>query len=426
MSQYDLNVDVDISRETASITTSVFDVPLVVATFTNFLERTRTYASTTEVLADFSEASNVYKMAAKLFSGEVKLNQIVVGKRQTGAATITVQSAVVGQVYSFTISGITYAYTAIVDDTTADIGEALKAAYDLNPRTGITLTDNLNGTLSLAATSETLWSSSSTANVVVSLGNPTETWVEAIVAAKEDNPTPYVVLAETHDSDDVDGISAYIETTEMIYHTSMSDVEITTSGADAITTGLANATRTTLTWSQNADTEFPEAKWVGEVIPWTVGRKGWCFAKADGLTKSSLTTTTRNNLFNKDVNAILEIGGRLHFQRGVTLEGNGIFEIVVKDWIKARLQEEVFGLLIRLPKTPLSQDGISLVESAIRRVLDQAAANGAIDSSYTVTSPQIRDIGLNDKVEGIMKTFTFRAILIGETRKVEITGVLTY
>lgn len=426
MSQYDLNVEVNISRETASITTSVFDVPLVMAKFASFAERTRTYSSLTQVLSDFSETSNVYRMAARLFSSEYGLGEIVVGKRQSDTATITVQNATESEEYSFTINGQVYSYTALEADTTIEIGAGLAAAYLLNPIENISVVDNENATLSISSTEEVLWSLDSSSNTFNELGNPTETWVQAIVASKEDNPTPYVVMVETHDADEVVAIADYIETTEMIYATSMSDVELTTSGEDSITEAFGGLTRTFVVWSQVADIEYPEAKWVGEVIPWIVGRKGWCFASATGLTPSKLTETQRNNLFNKNINAVLNIGGRRHFQRGVTLEGNGIFEIVVKDWIKARLQEEVFTLLISLPKVPLSQDGVVLVEAAIRRVLDQAAVNGAIDPVYSVTSPQTRDLTLTEKVEGIMKTFTFRAIYIGETRKVEITGALTY
>ena len=60
-------VQVVILDGSTAITTASFSIPLVLATFTNFPERTRTYTSITEVGGDFSSTSNAYKMAEKLF-----------------------------------------------------------------------------------------------------------------------------------------------------------------------------------------------------------------------------------------------------------------------------------------------------------------------------------------------------------------------
>ena len=51
-----------------AINTASFQIPLVLASFTNFPERARTYTSITEVGGDFSSTSNAYKIAEKLFS----------------------------------------------------------------------------------------------------------------------------------------------------------------------------------------------------------------------------------------------------------------------------------------------------------------------------------------------------------------------
>ena len=127
-----------------------------------------------------------------------------------------------------------------------------------------------------------------------------------------------------------------------------------------------------------------------------------------------------------EMSKALELQVEIVRLEGTTLEGNGIFEIMIKDWIKARIQEEVFGLFVRLRKVPMTQEGSALIEQAIRRVLDEGVSNGAIEPNYSVTAPLVRDISMNDKIKGIMRTFNFTAYYQGEVRKAVINGVLTY
>ena len=67
MSELDSIIQVTITRETATVETAAFNIPLILATFTNFSERTRTYTDIDGVTEDFGTETNVYTMATKLF-----------------------------------------------------------------------------------------------------------------------------------------------------------------------------------------------------------------------------------------------------------------------------------------------------------------------------------------------------------------------
>ena len=115
MSDLDDVVQVVITDQTTAISTASFAIPLILATFTNFSERTRTYLSIIEVGADFSSTSNVYKMAAQAFGQDsvigAPIPSLVVGRRQVDSVTYT-PTVADSTLYSVTLNGIPYTFTS--------------------------------------------------------------------------------------------------------------------------------------------------------------------------------------------------------------------------------------------------------------------------------------------------------------------------
>ena len=88
----------------------------------------------------------------------------------------------------------------------------------------------------------------------------------------------------------------------------------------------------------------------------------------------------------------------------------------------------MFGLLVRRNKVPFTNAGVTLVEAAIRSVLNQAVANGLIAEApaYTVVSPNVLTVSANDKANRVLGDFRFVATLQGAVHKVVIYGSLEY
>lgn len=100
-------------------------------------------------------------------------------------------------------------------------------------------------------------------------------------------------------------------------------------------------------------------------------------------------------------------------------------QLVVEDWLYARLQEGVYFRLINSLKVPMTNAGLAIIENEIRAVLSQAEANGAIDRGWTVTTPHILSIPANLRAQRVAGVFVFRARLAGSIRRIEINGFLS-
>lgn len=427
MSELDQIVNITITRESTAVATASFQIPLVLATFTNFSERTRTYTDITAVGDDFASTSNVHKIATKLF-GQSSVGavppSIVVGRRQVDEVTLTPVVAN-STAYTVTINDIPYVFTSDASATAAEITAGLDTA--IGSPTGITVTDN-TGTLTVEVTTPgTAWSISVSSNLTQVNSAPTEDWVEALEAVEQENNTWYGIVSETHVSADVEALSDAINARRKLFGTSTADTVTPTTGITDIAKILSDKTadRTYGIYLPTADTEFPEAAWMGAQLPYTPGSNDWDFKRAVGVTVSNLTDTQRVNLRGKNCNMYTTVAGVNIFQDGDTFGGSPIDEIVGIDWLYARLQEGVYFRLINSLKVPMTNPGLAIIENEIRSVLSQAEANGLIDRGWSVTTPDVSTISPTLRAQRTAGVFVFRARLAGSIRKVIINGFLS-
>lgn len=428
MSELDQIVNIQITRESTAVATASFQIPLVLATFTNFSERTRTYTDISVVGEDFASTSNVYKIAAKLF-GQSSVGavppSIIIGRRQVDSVSgsVTVANSAT---YTITINGTPYSFVSDASATAIEIVAGLDAA--VGTPTGIVFTDNLDGTFTVApSVAGTPWSLVSSTNVTLANGTPTEDWVEALEAVEQENNVWYGIVAETHVQADVVALSDAINARRKLYGTSTADPVTPTTGITDIAKILSDKTadRTYGIYLPTADTEFPEAAWMGAQLPYTPGSNDWDFKRAVGVTVSNLTDTQRVNLRNKNTNMYTTVAGVNIFQDGDTFGGSPIDEIVGIDWLYARLQEGVYFRLINSLKVPMTNPGLAIIENEIRSVLSQAEANGLIDRGWSVSTPDVSTISPNLRAQRTAGVFVFRARLAGSIRRVQINGFLS-
>jgi hypothetical protein len=429
MAELDNIVQITISRETTAVDTASFNIPLILSDITNFSERTRTYTDIDALGEDFVSTSNVYKMAEKEFSQSYgKVPSLVVGRRQIDGVDGSVPVATVGQVYTITVNGTNYSYTAASGNTAIVIVAGIKTAWDSAPKAGITFTNNLDGTFELDVNvAGTAWSITSSSNVTLVNKTPTETVVDALEAVIDDNNQWYCLVTDNHTAADVEALAGAIEARRKIYVTSTQDPVTPSATTTDIASTLSDAsyTRTAVVYHTAANTSFPEASWTGKILPTTPGSTSWNFKNVAGLDPDNLTDTQRVNLRSKEANMYTRVGGVNIFQDGVMADGRKIAEIIIVDWIYARLQEAIYSRLANLRKIPFNLTGRAIIENEMNSVLSQAVANGAIDT-FTVTPPDLNAISQNDKINGTMGVFTFTATFQGEVDTVVIDGTLTY
>lgn len=426
--QLDSIVQVFISRETAQIDTASFDIPAILATFTNFSERTRTYTSIEGVADDFASTTNVYKMASALFGQTLKPTSIVVGRRQVDGVDGSVATVSNNTAYSVTINGTVFSFTSDGTATAAEIVAGLKAAFDVAPVSGITFTDNLDGTFEVdVVTPGTAWSIVASTNLTLVNKTPTETWTEALEAMIDSNNVWYALTCESHVKADILELAAAIQARRKIYGTSTQDADVVTAATTDVATALADANydRTFITYLPTANAEFPECAWIGGQLPEVPGSNTWNFKSAVGPTVSSLTDTQIVNLRAKKCNFYTRVSGAEIFQDGVVSSGEFIDVMIFIDWVYARLQEAIFFRLINSKKIPFTRVGATIIENEIRTVLTQGVTNGGIapNPAFTVEAPDPLAIPAAQRAQRTMGDFRFNFRLAGAVHKVIVRGV---
>lgn len=426
MSELDQIIQITLTRESTPVATASFQIPLILAAFTNFSPRSRTYTDFNAISEDFSSTDKVYTIAQKLFGqstvGAVPPS-IVVGRRQVDSVTFT-PTVADATLYSVTLNGVVFSFTSGVSATATTIVTGLKAA--IGSPTGITVTGTTTLTLAPTVTG-TPWSVTSSANLVGVNAAPTETWANALAAVSDDNDVWYALVAETHTSADVQALSAAIQARRKIFGTSSQDTVVPTTGTTDIAYILdaISAGRTYGVYLPTADAEYPEAVWMGSQLAFTPGSNDWDFKRGVGATVSKLNDTSRVNLRNKNMNMYTTVGGVNVFQDGNMFDGTPIDQVIVEDWLYARLQEQIYFRLVNTLKIPMTNAGLVIIENEIRSVLSQAEANGAIARGWTVTVPDVLDIPVNLRAARTAGVFQFRVRLASSVRKVIINGFLS-
>ena len=424
----DLNdvVNVVITDQTTAIATASFAIPLVLATFTNFADRARSYASITEVGADFATTDKAYVMASKLFGQSGVIGaippSIVIGRRQVDSVTFT-PTVADSTAYTVTLNDVVYTFTSGVGATATSIVTGLKAA--IGSPTGITVT----GTTTLILTTTVLgtaWSVTTSTNLV-GVNTATETWPDALLAVDADNDVWYALTAETQVVAEQEALSDTIQAMDKIYGLSSADTVAPTTGITDIGYKLnaKSASRTFGVYSGTAATEYPEAAWIGSQLAVTPGANDWDFKRANGVTRSILSSTQVVNLREKSWNFYRRKGGVDVFQDGNMFDTKPIDVQIGKDWLKARLQEGIYFRIINSLKIPMTDPGLLIVENEIRAVCSLAESNGLIDSGWTISTPPVLSIPATLRAQRAAGVFVIRARLQGSIRSVDINFYLS-
>lgn len=420
-------IDIQISRETAAVAQTNFNVPLFVSSHLSFKERARTYSSLLAVAEDFAVTDTAYIAATRLFGQAIKPSNIVIGRRQIPGATLNVGVVTVNTSYIMTVSDVPITYTSVVDDTAADIIAGLKTAYEVSPVAGVTFTDNSDGTATLTSTTD--WSLKSTANMTVAAQPPTEAWGATIDAVQSVDDTWYVVTIESHTDEDILAVAANIEAKKKAFATSTSSAAVKGNGDTDVFTKLRDLgyQRTFGLYSATADAEYPECAWVGYQLQEQPGSNTWAYKTLSGVTVSNLSDTEAKNIQAKNGNTYERIGGLNTTTGGKMFGGEWIDVMVFVDWLEQRMKERLWFRMANSKKIPYTSAGAAIIEAEIRAQLnDGIRAGGLADSpSPTVNVPDVLSVSANMRAQRIFEGITFEARLAGAIHFVKIRGTVT-
>lgn len=419
-------IQIDITRETAAVTQTNFNVPLFVSAHTKFAERARNYSSLTAVAEDFGPTDKAYIAAQKLFGQTLKPAQIVIGRRLVPSSTVSIVNVAAGT-YTVTINDEPFSYVATGSDTAVIIAAAIKTSYDVTPITGVTLTDNLDGTLSVA--SAVGYSLEVSTNMSQANSPSTESWVDAINAVSLVNNSWYAVMIESHTDVDILAVAGQVEGLKKIFATSSSASDIkTTSTTDVFSQLKAlGYQRTFGVWSADADTQYPEAAWVGYQLQEQPGSNTWAYKALAGVTVSTLSDTEAANIQAKSASTYERVGG-LNSTIGAKMFGGEWIDVIIfVDWLEARMKERLWSRLVNSKKIPYTAAGAAIIEAEIRAQLNDGIRVGGLSAvpAPTVVVPDVLSLSTNTRAQRIFEGITFSARLAGAIHFIKVQGTVT-
>lgn len=421
-------VDIQVSRETEAVARASFSIPCFIASHTRFSERAREYTNLDGVGEDFPSTSSVYIAAQRYFGQQIVPTKIVVGRRQVDGVDGSVATVANATAYTLTVNGTAATITSDSSATAAEIVAALKVAVDALSVTGLTFTDNLDGTFDLDITAGTAWSVKASANLTLANKASAELWPDAIDAVRAANDTWYYLSTDDHTDAGILAIAGEIQTLRKQYGFSTSAAAAKTSSTSDIFSQLKALSydRTFGMWKADANTAFPECGWIGSQAQAVPGSNTWAFKNIVGTTPDVLTATESGYLRGKNANTYETIGGVNRTTNGVSAQGEYIDVMVLVDWIESRMQEGIWFVLANTPKLPYTNAGLSQLEVQVRKILSEATRNGGLDPDRApvIIVPDATTVSPALKAARSVEGITFTAYLAGAIHKVTIRGVV--
>lgn len=426
-------VDVTITRETRTIQRASFSIPCFIAEHTIFAERAKEYTSLADIVtAGFATTSAVYKAATLYFGQTVAPSKIIVGRRLVPSVTITPTVADT-TVYSFKANGTLITFTSDGTATAAEIVAGLKAALTAaniptSGSTGIVATGS--NTLILTPSGDASSIANYTANLVAVNAASAEDWVSATIpAVRAVKDQWYMLSIDTHVDATVLAVAAYIEgikaTSPKFYVFSSAASDIKTSATTDIFS-LVKAlsyTHTAYIYSGMA-TSFAECGLVGRFAPEQAGSNIWEQKTIVGLTVDTLTPDEISYIHAKNGATYENVGSVDVVIGGKCADGGWIDESIFVDWLKSRIQESVWSLLVNTRKIGYTSAGAAAIEGSMRSVMAEGIQVGGLadDPAPVVTVPNVLNLSSAQRATRTLPDVTFTARLAGAIRATTISG----
>lgn len=428
-------VDVTITRETRTIQRASFSIPCFIAEHTIFAERAKEYTSLADIVtAGFATTSAVYKAATLYFGQTVAPSKIIVGRRLVPSVTITPTVANTA-VYSFKANGTLITFTSDADATAAEIVTGLKAALT----TAAIPTTGSNGIVASGSTTLVLTPSGDassianyTANLVAVNAASVEDWVSATIpAVRAVKDQWYMLSIDSHVDATVLAVAAYIEgikaTSPKFYVFSSAASDIKTSATTDIFSLIKalNYTHTAYIYSGMA-TSFAECGLVGRFAPEQAGSNIWEQKTIVGLTVDTLTPDEISYIHGKNGATYENVGSVDVVIGGKCADGGWIDESIFVDWLKSRIQESVWSLLVNTRKIGYTSAGAAAIEGSMRSVMAEGIQVGGLadDPAPVVTVPNVLNLSSAQRATRTLPDVTFTARLAGAIRATTISGVV--
>jgi len=183
--------------------------------------------------------------------------------------------------------------------------------------------------------------------------------------------------------------------------------------------------------------DFPECAWVGQNLPKDPGSITWKWKSLNGQNAAEYDSAKLTSIRDAKAQALTEYGGIVYVNEGKSTGGDYIDVMRGQDFVKARIEENLYRLFISNDKISMDNTGIAQVEGVVRSVLKHAGnmdiiAKATTESEleksddkeymYRVTVPLREEISENDRAARKLPYVEFIYYLAGAIHEAEIKG----
>lgn len=253
---------------------------------------------------------------------------------------------------------------------------------------------------------------------------------ESIDAVIEENDDWYALILIDRTQSVVEAAAAKVESLKKIFITASADTDIldpvATSDVAYVLQQLSY-TRTAVLYHSTAATAWPEAGWLGRMLPLEPGEGTWKFKTIAGVAADALTEAQITAASDKNANVYISIGGVSITSEGVMVGGEYIDVTRFIDFFTSRLQENVYSVLVNSEKVPYTTKGIIAIKNAVGQTVQLGLGVGGIapDPVPVISTPELVNIPTADKAARVLKNVEFAFTLAGAIHKVEVQGFVS-
>lgn len=173
--------------------------------------------------------------------------------------------------------------------------------------------------------------------------------------------------------------------------------------------------------------EWAGVGWMGVGFAYEPGQITWAHKQIAGVATETFTETEMNTIVDKGGNYYIERYSVGDILEGVSVSGRYIDITHGAFWLKARLQEYLFQLLVSTRKVPFTDAGLSLIEGKIWEVIDLGVRNDFIaeQPKATVFIPKAIDVSTTDKAARTLTGVVINATLAGAIHRIQMEVTLS-
>ncbi len=262
----------------------------------------------------------------------------------------------------------------------------------------------------------------------------TKTPVQALTDLFNVDDTAYYVGCSSHSDVNVAALAAFSESLDKMYVHSTQQagvlVPATTTDIGSVLQDAAYNHVLTI-YNATADSSYAEGGVVGAMAAISAGTSTLEDKTMVGVTVDSLNATQRSSCEAKNVAYYMPIAGVNSVFNSKVASGQFFDTIVFADWLKARVSEELYGLLKRESdlgrKVSYDEAGFSKIRQACRRVIEVGRANGAIslDSEAIVRTPGRSEILEADRMNRVLPNLVVEVPYSSAVHKVIVRAYVT-